>query len=231
MEITNPIIAEIERRARPQGYSLTSLAVAAGMANTTLTKMAKDPTGAPSLRTLRKIAAILNCTTTDLDPSTLRRGEDDAIRGDVRPVRVRLPGKAQMAKDLPVRGTVAGAILNNGFEITDRIVEFVSRPPSLEGSPDAYALRVVGESMAPLHRPGDLCVVHPFRPYRRGDSVVIQARTHEGAPHEGYIKTFKRESDDTIYCEQYNPKAEIAYKKTTVISIHKVLTLAELLGA
>ena len=102
---------------------------------------------------------------------------------------------------------------------------------ALEGSPDAYALRVTGELMLPLHRPGDLCIVHPHRPYRRGDSVIVQVRTYEGATAEGYIKAYKRQTDDMLYCEQYNPPAEVAYKKATIISVHKVLTVAEMLGA
>jgi phage repressor protein C with HTH and peptisase S24 domain len=136
-----------------------------------------------------------------------------------------------MRKDFPVKGIVAGALANNGFEITDQIFEYVTRPPALDGSPDAYGLRVVGVSMEPLHRPGDLCIVHPYRPYRRRDSVIVQVRAHEGAPPTGYIKIFKRETDDMLYCEQYNPPAEIAFKKTTVLSVHKVLTVAEMFGA
>jgi phage repressor protein C with HTH and peptisase S24 domain len=231
MEITNPIIAEIDRRARLQGFTLTSLAKAADLANTTLTKMAKDPTGAPSIPTLKKVARVLNCSHKDFDTSVASRNEGGAMRGDVRPARVRLPSHAQMAKDLPVKGTVAGAVVNNGFEITDRVVEYVSRPPALEGSPDAYALRVVGESMVPLHRPGDLCIVHPYRPHKRGDSVIIQIETYDGSAREGYIKIFKRETDDKVICEQYNPPAEISYNKKTIVSIHKVLTVAELFGA
>ena len=39
---------------------------------------------------------------------------------------------------------------------------------------DAYAIQVVSESMSPLHKPGDLCFIHPHRFYRDGDSIVVQ---------------------------------------------------------
>ena len=232
MEIINPIIVEIMRRAKLRGYdNPTALAKAAGLSGTTLTKKAKEPNGGPNTETLIKLAKFLDCSPSDFVTPVAKVKDQATIHGEVRPASARVPALPHMRKDLPVMGTVAGAVVNNGFEITNQVVETIHRPPALDGSPAAYALRVIGVSMEPLYRGGDLVIAHPYRPYRRGDSVILQVRTHDGGPICGYIKTFRRETDDAVICEQFNPVAEVAFMKTTVISIHKVLTLAELLGA
>jgi phage repressor protein C with HTH and peptisase S24 domain len=228
-KITNPVVAAIAREAEKQGLTLTSLAAKAGLSGTTLTKKA-NASGAPNMTTLRKVAQTLGKLPTDFLCPDEKPPTPGELRGEVRSAPLRRPMAVAMPKDLPVMGTAAGATLANGFEITSQIVEYVRRPPALEGVPDAYAIYVVAESMSPLHRPGDLCIVHRYRPYKRGDSVIVQIKVSAGAKVESYIKTFKRQTADELVVEQINPKAEIAYKKSTVISVHKVMTLAELFG-
>ena len=43
--------------------------------------------------------------------------------------------------------------------------------------PNAYALEINGESMSPVFRDGDIVVVSPAAPTRRGDRVVARTRT------------------------------------------------------
>ena len=45
--------------------------------------------------------------------------------------------------------------------------------------PNAYALEITGDSMAPLYRPGDIIVVSPGASIRRGDRVVVKTRDGE----------------------------------------------------
>lgn len=152
------------------------------------------------------------------------------FQGEARLAGFRWEDIRPMTKDLPVLGTAAGALSDNGFEITPLRVELVRRPPALDGVPDAYGLYVIGESNIPLHKPGDLILIHPHRPYRPGDSVVIQTQTHEGAPVSAFIKIFRKETAEAVFAEQLNPPAVIEYKKTQVLAVHKVLPLNELFG-
>jgi phage repressor protein C with HTH and peptisase S24 domain len=47
------------------------------------------------------------------------------------------------------------------------------------GDEHAYALEIAGDSMEPLYRDGDLIVVSPAAPTRKGDRVVVKTRAGE----------------------------------------------------
>ena len=47
------------------------------------------------------------------------------------------------------------------------------------GDPNAYALEVSGDSMEPVFRDGDMIIVSPSAPIRRGDRVVVRTQRGE----------------------------------------------------
>jgi phage repressor protein C with HTH and peptisase S24 domain/DNA-binding XRE family transcriptional regulator len=155
--------------------------------------------------------------------------EAKAIASDVRLAQLLESAEERLRRDLPVMGRAAGAIAN-GFIIDNNVIDYVPRPPALLGIDQAYAIYVQGDSMVPLHKPGDLCFVHPGRPCLRGDSVIIQLKHGENKPIEGYIKTFVRADEHWIIAQQYNPPGEVKYKKAFVYRMHHVLTMKELFG-
>jgi phage repressor protein C with HTH and peptisase S24 domain len=220
-----PIMAAIIRLAAERRIDLTSLATEAGLSPNTLTKARKRGSGL-SERSVQMLLDYLKVSPNELIPAAAPPAH--IPRGEVRRAPARKIPTAPMTKDLPIMGTAAGAAINNGFEITTHVTEYVSRAPGLVGVPDAYAIFVVGESMMPQHHPRDLCLIHPYRPYKRGDSVIIQVRAQPGGPLQGYIKVFKSETADHLVVEQHNPKAELKFLKNTVVSVHKVMTMNEL---
>ncbi|HUO54933.1 MAG TPA: hypothetical protein VMU18_09340 [Rhodoblastus sp.] len=137
---------------------------------------------------------------------------------------------ATLKKDLPVRGTAAGNAINS-FTLTNDVIETVRRPPALEGVPDSYAIRAIGRSMVPLHKPRALCFVHPHLPYGPDDSVVIQIRTHESAPVLAYIKVFVRETEDGVVVKQLNPPQESSFSHSEIVTIHKIMTMDDIFAA
>jgi phage repressor protein C with HTH and peptisase S24 domain len=68
------------------------------------------------------------------------------------------------------------------------------------GDPHAYALEVSGDSMEPVYRDGDMIVVSPSAPIRRGDRVVV--RTARG---EAMAKQLVRRSARRIELRSLNP--------------------------
>lgn len=54
------------------------------------------------------------------------------------------------------------------------VIEF----PNL-GDANAYALKIIGESMEPVYRDGDLIIVSPLSAVRPGDRVVVRSATDE----------------------------------------------------
>jgi phage repressor protein C with HTH and peptisase S24 domain len=64
----------------------------------------------------------------------------------------------------------------------------------------AYALEISGDSMVPAYRDGDIVIVSPGAPVRRGDRVVV--KTTGG---EILAKELKRQTAKTIELKSLNP--------------------------
>jgi phage repressor protein C with HTH and peptisase S24 domain len=64
----------------------------------------------------------------------------------------------------------------------------------------AYALEISGDSMKPAYRDGDIIVVSPGTPIRRGDRVVL--KTSDG---EVMVKELKRRTTRTLELASLNP--------------------------
>lgn len=110
----------------------------------------------------------------------------------------------------------------------DEVVDYVRRPPGVPHNTNSYGLYVVGDCMAPRYEAGDIVIVHPGRPVRPGDYVVIQY-LNNGERVAG-IKRLKRRTTDGVIFEQLNPAREFTLPTAEIISIHRVLSSAELLG-
>jgi phage repressor protein C with HTH and peptisase S24 domain len=68
------------------------------------------------------------------------------------------------------------------------------------GDPHAYALEISGESMEPVYRDGDVIIVAPASPLRRGDRVV--AKTRDG---EVMAKVLRRRTAHKYELKSLNP--------------------------
>ena len=64
----------------------------------------------------------------------------------------------------------------------------------------AYALEISGDSMKPAYRDGDIIVVSPGTPIRRGDRVVL--KTSDG---EVMVKELKRRTTRALELQSLNP--------------------------
>jgi phage repressor protein C with HTH and peptisase S24 domain len=66
--------------------------------------------------------------------------------------------------------------------------------------PQAYALEISGDGMAPLYRDGTVIVVSPVASIRRGDRVVVQTTDNEVT-----LSELKRRTAKTIELRAINP--------------------------
>ena len=151
---------------------------------------------------------------------------DDVVLSD-SPV----PLPQDMPKDLPVLGTAAGAFSeqDGAQQMDGGVVEYLRRPPSLQGVKDAYVVYVVNDSMEPALPHGEAACVHPHRPARPGDNVVVQVHG-EGGSTIVYVKTLVRRTETEIVCRQLNPPREFIFPRDRVLAIHKVLTVSDLIS-
>jgi len=116
-------------------------------------------------------------------------------------------------KDVKVLGFVkAGKI--GWYPDNGSTLEMTDRPPMLVGVPDAYAVYIDDRSMCPALKPGHMVWVHPFRPPRPEDFVVVQV-----SEEEAYIKEYVRKTDKHVICRQYNPAEELKYPISAKIHV------------
>ena len=87
------------------------------------------------------------------------------------------------------------------------------------GDENAYALEISGESMEPVFRDGDIIIVSPAAPVRRGDRVVV--RTAKG---EVMAKQLKRQSAKRIDLLSLNPAhTDRSFDLSEISWIHRVV--------
>ena len=87
------------------------------------------------------------------------------------------------------------------------------------GDPNAYALEIAGESMEPVFRDGDVVIVSPGAPVRRGDRVVV--RTQKG---EVMAKELKRQSAKRVELRSLNPAhPDYSFEIPEITWMHRIV--------
>ena len=122
---------------------------------------------------------------------------------------------------LPVYGLAMGG-MEGALVLDTEPIDQVECLPGLEFVPDAYAVYVIGDSMAPRYRAGETVFVHPGKPPRKGDYVVVQIQ-HDGDPAIGYVKEFVGYTNGSLVLAQLNPPQEVTFDVKDVRAVHKIV--------
>jgi phage repressor protein C with HTH and peptisase S24 domain len=180
------IWSAVDRLAERAGLSASGLAKRAGLDPTTFNKSKRiTADGRPRWPSTESVAKILTATGTTVD--TFVGLITDAARGATRSVP--LIGLAQA-------GT-GGFFDDAGFPVGRGWDEIPF--PAIDDE-HAYALEISGDSMVPAYRDGDVILVSPGAPVRRGDRVVV--KTRDG---EVMAKELRRRTTRTIDLKSLNP--------------------------
>ena len=108
---------------------------------------------------------------------------------------------ARTMQSVPLRGFAqagAGGYFDDGGFPTGKGWDEVGLPSV--NDEHAYALEISGDQMKPTYRDGDVIVVSPGTPIRRGDRVVV--KTTAG---EVMVKELKRRTAKTLELQSLNP--------------------------
>jgi phage repressor protein C with HTH and peptisase S24 domain len=176
----------IDRLAARAGLSASGLAKRAGLDPTTFNKSKRvTASGRARWPSTESISKALAATGTSLETfvSLAQGGTPAAPRG------VPLLGFAEAG--------AGGYFDDGGFPAGAGWDEIAF--PALNDE-HAYALEVSGQSMEPAYRDGDVILVSPAAPVRRGDRVVIKTTTGEVM-----AKELKRTSPKSIELKSLNP--------------------------
>lgn len=230
-----PLIARIEERLDAMGITANAASEAAGLERTYIRNIINGKSRGPRGENAVRLAAVLGCSVEWLlgGPAMggAAVGSSAPKADDLVMVDGKVPLPSEMPRDLPVLGTAAGSLSETEGAVVmgGGPMEFLRRPAVLQGVQDAYVVYIVNDSMEPAFPHGEAACVHPHRPVKPGDNVVIQVRDESGDTY-AYVKVLVRRTATEVVCRQHNPPREISFPRAGVVSIHKILSVAELIG-
>lgn len=237
---------------RAAGLSQPQLAARLGVTQQALAQLESGQTRAP--RYLLQLAGIMGVDAADLAAGRLPAGLLQAAQAErtakgpahessppPRPNVAGPPRPAPLgARDLPVYASAQGGA--DGMIVAYDPIEWIERPAPLGGVPDAFAMYVVNDSMEPRYRQGDLLLIHPQRPVRRGKDVLVICREapgdvepdaeadadavfadDPGGEHTAWIKELVRLDPDQVVLRQLNPAGEFTLPRARVAGLHLVV--------
>jgi phage repressor protein C with HTH and peptisase S24 domain len=197
----------IDRLAARAGLSASGLAKRAGLDPTTFNKSKRiTPQGRARWPSTESIAKALAATGTAFDSF----------------VTLIEPSGAAAARAVPLLGFAeagAGGYFDDGGFPAGAGWDEIAFPAVSDEH--AYALEVSGQSMEPAYRDGDVIVVSPSAPIRRGDRVVV--RTRDG---EVMAKELKRRTAKSIELKSLNVQ-----HADRMLAVGDVLWIARILWA
>jgi phage repressor protein C with HTH and peptisase S24 domain len=175
----------LDRLAERAGLSASGLAKKAGLDPTTFNRSKRiTADGRPRWPSTESVSKALAATGSSMD--TFVQLITDRSGGPTRSVP--LIGFAQAGS--------GGFFDDGGFPVGKGWDEIAF--PAVNDE-HAYALEISGDSMLPAYRDGDVIVVSPASPVRRGDRVVV--KTKKG---EVMVKELKRRSSKSIELQSIN---------------------------
>jgi phage repressor protein C with HTH and peptisase S24 domain len=179
------IWAALDRLAERAGLSASGLARCAGLDPTTFNKSKRITSDGrerwPSTESLAKALAATNAS---IDTFVQLIGDS-----------------ARTAQSVPLLGLAqagAGGHFDDFGHPAGKGWDEVALPSA--GDEHAYALEISGDQMKPVFRDGDIVVVSPGTPIRRGDRVVV--KTTDG---EVMIKEMKRRTAKALELQSLSP--------------------------
>lgn len=151
----------------------------------------------------RKLAQILG-----IDEGTLM--DDDQIKAlgkpPGQPIRRTENQQHTETRDLPIMGR-ARAATDDALTFEGGKVGTTERPSYLVGVEDAFAIYIMGDSMVPRYKSGEIGYVNPHKPPMAGDDVLIEFEDGTGV-----VKELVRITRSKVVAKQHNPKREITYE-------------------
>jgi phage repressor protein C with HTH and peptisase S24 domain len=203
----------IDALAAERGLSASGLARKAGLDPTAFNPSKRiGADGRARWPSTESIAKVLAATATGI--------EEFAALVTGAPALPRGAGRAPVARRIPLIGLAQagseGYFDDGGYPVGGGWDEIAL--PEV-GDPNAYALEISGDSMEPVFRDGDIVIVAPGAPVRRGDRVVV--RTQRG---EVMAKELKRQSARRIELRSLNPQhPDLTFDLAEIAWMHRIV--------
>jgi phage repressor protein C with HTH and peptisase S24 domain len=197
----------LDRLAAHSGLTPSGLAKKAGLDPTTFNKSKRiTPEGRPRWPSTESVAKSLAATGSSVELFMTLLSET----GKPPITNVPLIGFAQAG---------AGGYVDDGGFPVGKGWEEIAFPQVTDEH--AYALEIAGDSMKPAYRDGDIIVVSPGAPVRRGDRVVVKTRSGEVM-----VKELRRKNSKNIELKSLNSE-----HRDRTLPMTEVLWIARIMWA
>ncbi len=197
----------LDRLAAHSGLTPSGLAKKAGLDPTTFNKSKRiTPEGRPRWPSTESVAKSLAATGSSVELFMTLLSET----GKPPITNVPLIGFAQAG---------AGGYFDDGGFPVGKGWEEIAFPQVTDEH--AYALEIAGNSMKPAYRDGDIIVVSPGAPVRRGDRVVVKTRSGEVM-----VKELRRKNSKNIELKSLNSE-----HRDRTLPMTEVLWIARIMWA
>lgn len=193
---------DLKRLIRENGLSLKSASVAIGKNDAYLQQYVNynKPNELPE-GVREALAPILGCEPDDLrlmpkNPSTFGRANEANLKELVA------HDSASGAKDFPIFAVARGG--SEGMIVTYDPIEYKERPAPLAGVKGAFGVYMIGESMEPAYQTGDMLLIHPTKPPRINDDILIITGDENGG-ELALVKRLVKQTATNLVVRQFNP--------------------------
>ncbi len=198
LTMAETLTARLERAMRDAGYNPRSLSLAAELGMTAVRDILDGRVASPRYVTLSALAKVLGVSV-----EYLATGEANAAAG--------LAVVTTSTRDFPVYAAARGG--DDGALVMDSTpIQYVARPDPLLTVTSGFGVYVIGDSMSPAYEQGDVALVHPGLPPRRGADVILVRSDAHGTP-DALIKRLIGWNDEAWEVRQYNPPRDFTLSR------------------
>jgi transcriptional regulator with XRE-family HTH domain len=211
--MTETLADRLTRLMRQAGYNPRSLSLAASLGPTAVRDIVDGRISSPRYATLQALAQILGV------------GVEHLVDGDLAPAPPKAPPDLP-SRDLPVYGSAEGGAAQGAtggaMMVSSDPIQFLGRPDPLQTVRAGYGVYIVGESMIPAYEQGDVALVHPSLPPRRGSDVILSRQEPNGDRHV-LVKRLIGWTDEHWRVRQYNPAREFDLPRAVWTEIQTIV--------
>lgn len=192
-----------------KGWSLQQLADACGTSRAQIDKLERGERRL-TVDWMLRLSSPLGCDPADLLPPM--KTDSGAL----------IPAMSVVSRLIPVRSAARGGDDQQMF-LQDGPIDHRPCPSFVEHVKDAYAIYVVGESMTPMYRAGQLLYINPHRPLTAGRGVVITKMNQAVI-----IKELVKQTGFGLVVREYQPKMrEFTVPFSEIAEAHSVVGAEE----
>ncbi|WP_427928646.1 S24 family peptidase [Agrobacterium cavarae] len=185
----------VREKREERGLSQAELATLANTTQQSIDRIERDAVSRS--RSAPEVAAALGIAF-PLGTTAVRTAVEQAQQETIP--RAELVG----VNDLPIYVSVRAGSIDDSILVSPEPIDYVKRPEPLSRAKNGYGLYIVGDSMEPAFRQGDLALVHPNMHPKPGDEVVVCSVDVNGE-HYAVIKLLTKITSDKWHLKQYNP--------------------------